>query len=141
LNQGVAAVLGKGLFNVEETLAQIETALSRNKKLGSEIQRIVRRAMAYIHERYSEPISRKDVEDYVGVSESHLTRCFRQEIGISPMNYLTRYRIRQAKTLLDSTHQSVTEIALSTGFSSTAYFSRVFQQEVGMPPSSYRRQH
>lgn len=141
LNQGVAAVLGKGLFNVEETLAQIETALSRNKKLGSEIQRIVRRAMAYIHERYSEPISRKDVENYVGVSESHLTRCFRQEIGISPMNYLTRYRIRQAKTLLDSTHQSVTEIALSTGFSSTAYFSRVFQQEVGMPPSSYRRQH
>jgi signal transduction histidine kinase/DNA-binding LacI/PurR family transcriptional regulator/AraC-like DNA-binding protein len=141
LNQGVAAVLGKGLFSTEETLAQIEATLSRNKKLGSEVQRIVRRAMAYIHQNYSDSITRKEVEDYVGVSESHLTRCFRQEIGMSPMTYLTRFRIRQARSLLDNTHQSVTEIAMATGFSSTAYFSRVFLQEVGVPPSAYRRKH
>jgi CheY-like chemotaxis protein len=46
LNRGVAAVLGKGLFSVEETLAHVEAALARRQRLGGEARRIVRRGMA-----------------------------------------------------------------------------------------------
>jgi YesN/AraC family two-component response regulator len=139
LNRGVVSVLGKGLFSVEETLERIEAALMRRQRLGMGIQQIVRRAMGYIHEHYAEPISRDDVARHVGFSVRHLTRCFRQEVGVTPITYLNRYRVRQAKELLKAGEKSITEIALEVGFSSSGYFARVFRQEVGVSPSAYRR--
>ena len=82
LNHSVAAVLEKGVFTAEETLAHIEQTLARNKRLGSEAQRLVRKAMAYIHEHYAGTISREDIAAYAAVSPRHLTRCFTQEIGV-----------------------------------------------------------
>ncbi len=139
LNQGVATVLGKGMFNPKEILGHLEAALARYRKLGSESQRIVRKAMAYLHAHYAEDISRDKVARYVGVSERHLTRCFREELGITPMTYLSRYRVSQAKAMLKTGEKSLTEIALTVGFSDGAHFSHVFQREVGVSPGAYRR--
>jgi signal transduction histidine kinase/DNA-binding LacI/PurR family transcriptional regulator/AraC-like DNA-binding protein len=139
LQQGVTAVLGKGLFTTAEVLAQVETALGRSKRLGSEAQRVVRQAMAYIHEHYAEPISREELAARFCLNERYLTRCFRQESGVTPIAYLNRYRIRQARVLLESGETSVTEVALATGFSDSSYFGRVFQKEMGLSPAAYRR--
>lgn len=138
LNRGVAAVLSKGVFSVEETLEHIERALARSRRLGGEAQRLVRKAMAYIHEHYAEPLSRRDIAYHVGVSQDYLTRCFRQELGVTPVAYLNRYRVNQAKALLAAGQKSVTEVAMAVGFSDSNYFSRVFRQEVGVPPAAYR---
>jgi AraC-like DNA-binding protein/ActR/RegA family two-component response regulator len=139
LNRGVATVLSKGVFSAEETLAHVEGALARTGRLGSEAQRLVRKGMAYIHEHYAEPITREDVARHVSVSEDYLTRCFRQELGVTPMAYLNRYRVKQARALLAAGEKNVTQVALAVGFSDSNYFSRVFRQEVGMSPSAYRR--
>lgn len=139
LNRGVASVLGKGLFSVEETLGHIEATLARRCKLSVETQRVVRRAMAYVHTHYAEQVSLKDIAAYVGLSEQHLIRSFRKESGITPIDYLKRYRIRQAKALLEAGDKSITEVALEVGFSDSSYFARVFRREVGVPPSAYRR--
>jgi signal transduction histidine kinase/DNA-binding response OmpR family regulator len=139
LNRGVANVLNKGLFSIEETLTHIEAALARNKHLGSETQRLVRKAMAYVHEHSSEPISLKEVARSVGVSKEYLARCFHQETGVTLVTYLNRYRVGQAKKRLDTGEKNLTEIALEVGFSSGPYFSRVFRQEVGISPSEYRQ--
>jgi len=139
LNRGVATVLSKGVFSAEETLAHIEGALARTGRLGSEAQRLVRKGMAYIHEHYAEPLTREDVARYVSVSEDYLTRCFRQELGVTPMAYLNRYRVKQARALLAEGDKNVTQVAFAVGFSDSNYFSRVFRQEVGMSPSAYRR--
>jgi AraC family transcriptional regulator len=79
------------------------------------------------------------VARYVGVSKDHLTRCFRQQTGVTPMTYLTRYRVNQAKQLLATQEDSVAEIATMVGFASIAYFSRVFRREVGVSPRAYRQ--
>jgi YesN/AraC family two-component response regulator len=139
LNRGVTNVLKKGLFSIEETLAHVEAALARNKNLGSETQRLARKAMAYIHEHYTEPISLKDVARSVGISKEYLARRFHQETGVTLVTYLNRYRIGQAKARLEAGEKNLTEIALEVGFSSGPYFSRVFRQEVGMSPSEYRQ--
>jgi len=140
LNQGVAAVMEKGLFRADETLSKIEAVLARNKSLGSEARRIARRAMAYIHEHYAENITRKVLAAHVGVSEAYLSTCFRREIGVSPTTYVERYRIKQAKALLETTQQSITQVALEVGFCDSSYFGRVFHKEVGVSPNAYRRQ-
>jgi len=139
LNRGVATVLSKGVFSAEETLAHVEGALARTGRLGSEAQRLVRKGMAYIHEHYAEPLTREDVARHVSMSQDYLTRCFRQELGVTPMAYLNRYRVKQARALLAAGEKSVTEVAFAVGFSDSNYFSHVFRQEVGMSPSAYRR--
>jgi signal transduction histidine kinase/DNA-binding LacI/PurR family transcriptional regulator/DNA-binding response OmpR family regulator len=139
LNHGVASVLGKGLFTVQETLEHLEAALTQRRTQIAEGQQLVRKALAFIHEHYAESISRGDVAAYVSLSERHLTRCFRQEMGVTPITYLTRYRVRQAKSLLEAGDKSVTQVALEVGFSDSHYFARVFRSTVGVSPSAYRR--
>lgn len=139
LNRGVTNVLGKGLFSMEETLYHVESALTRSKTLGSETQRVVRKAIAYLYEHYMESISLDDAARYVGMSKEYLARCFHQEMGVTLVTYLNRYRVKQAKAFLDEGERSLTEVALEIGFSSNTYFSRVFKQEVGMSPSEYKQ--
>jgi signal transduction histidine kinase/DNA-binding LacI/PurR family transcriptional regulator/AraC-like DNA-binding protein len=139
LNSGVASVLGKGMFSVDETLQHLADALEHKRKPGSETQHIALKAMAYIHTYYAEPISRRDVASHVGLSERHLTRCFHQEVGLTPITYLNRYRVKQAKILLDRGEKGITEIAVEVGFSSSSYFTRVFRDEVGVSPRDYLR--
>ena len=139
LNRGVATVLGKYLFSLEETLAHVDTALKRNRKLSDQAQRLVRQAMAYIHEHYADSISRTELARHVALSEDYLTACFRNELGVTPVAYLNRYRVHQARQLLTDTGKSVTEIALEVGFSDSGYFSRVFRREVGLSPEAYRQ--
>ena len=139
LNLGVTKVLSKGLFSLEETLAHLDAALVRKRDLSSEAQRLVRQAMAYIQEHYADPISRQDLADHVGLSDDYLTSCFHKELGLTPVAYLNRYRVQQAKQLLRDTHLSITEIALQVGFSGSSYFSRIFHRETGMTPAAYRR--
>jgi YesN/AraC family two-component response regulator len=139
LSKGVTSVLKKGLFTAKETLSHIEAALTRSSTLGSEARRVVRKAMAYLHEHYMDSISLEDTARHVNMSKEYLARCFRQEMGVTLVTYLNRYRVDQAKTLLENGEMNLTEIALETGFSSSAYFSRVFRQETGASPSEYTR--
>lgn len=139
LNRGVAVVMSKGLYAAHEMLAHMEAALSRDLRLGTDAQRLARKAMAYIHEHYTEPLTREELARHVNASDGYLARCFRQETGLTPMSYLNRYRVRQAQSLLTSTRQSVTAIALACGFSDVNYFSRVFRQETGQSPLAYRK--
>ena len=139
LSQSVTTVLVKGMFNAHEIQAYVEEALSQHPQSSYETRRMVRKAMAWIHANYAEPLTREDLARYVGVSERHLTRCFRTQVGVTPMAYLNRYRVTRAKELLQTTDTSITAIALATGFSDSAHFSHVFQKIAGSSPSAFRR--
>jgi len=138
LNQGVATVLKKGIFSMEETLSHVNLALERKRRLSANAQKLVRQAMVFIQDHYAEPISRADVAKHVNIAEDYLTYCFRQELGTTPIKYLQRFRISQAKILLRNSEKSITEIAIDTGFSDSGYFSRLFHRETGMSPEAFR---
>lgn len=139
LNLGVATVLSKGLFSINETIAHISAALENKRRLSGEAQRLVRVAMAFVHENYAENLSRRVIAQHIGITEDHLTFCFRQELRTTPIEYLQRYRINQAKRLLKETRQTITEVALNVGFSDSGYFGRIFRRETGMTPEVFRR--
>jgi len=140
LNHSVAAILQKGVFTTEETMAQVQQALLRHKQLNNDAQRVVRKAMAYLHEHYTEPITREKLARHVGLSERYLTQCFHRETGIAPITYLNRYRVQKAKGLLDAGEKNITEVALEVGFSDSNYFGQAFRRVTGMSPSAYQRQ-
>lgn len=139
LDEGVAVVLQKGLFDADETVAHIANALERKRRLSVEAQRLVRQALLFIQAHYAEPITRGDIARYISIAEDYLTFCFRRELNTTPIKYLQRYRINQAKILLKDTASSITEIALAVGFTDSGYFSRVFHRETGMSPEGYRQ--
>jgi len=139
LNRGVTAILSKGVYSAEETLRRMIDTLARTPKVSNEKQRLARRALAYLHENYAEPITRDEVARYLGVSQDYLSRCFHEETGLNLMTYLRRYRIHRAKALLVEGEKNVTEVALTVGFSDSNYFARVFRQETGESPRAYRR--
>ena len=64
---------------------------------------------------------------------------FNREVGISPWDYLNRYRVAQARQLLQATADSVQVIARRVGITDPAYFSRVFRRIVGESPTDFRR--
>lgn len=94
-------------------------------------------AIKYIQFNYSHDISIDDVAKSVGVSRSHLYRVFMLNVGKSPIDYLTEYRINEACKLLRAGNLSVAEVAISVGFFDQFYFSRVFKRAKGVPPSKY----
>jgi signal transduction histidine kinase/DNA-binding response OmpR family regulator/ABC-type sugar transport system substrate-binding protein len=139
LHQGVAAIMSKGLFNIAETLSRIEAALARQHVLGGPTQHLVRRALGFIHAHYADPLTREQIASHIHLNPDYLTDCFRQEQGVTPMAYLNRYRLYQARKLLESSDLPITQVALAVGFSGSAHFTRMFQRVVGMTPRAYRR--
>ena len=138
-NRSVSAILNKGMFDAGEILNHIDAALTRQARMGSLTQRLVRRAVAYIHLHYAEPLNREMIANQVGISADYLTECFRKEYGVTPVKYLNRYRIRQACLLLEKTERSIKDVAMAVGFYETAHFSRIFKREMKMTPRAYRK--
>jgi len=98
-----------------------------------------RRVAQYITERFAMPISREELALATQVSADYLSRVFRKETGMTPWQFLNRYRILQAQKLLLSSRHTVTEIAARVGFNDPAYFVRVFHRETGKAPQQYRK--
>ncbi len=74
-----------------------------------------------------------------GMSESHFTRLFRSAFGTSPIDWLRRERINQAKRRLVETTDAIKEIAAQTGYGDHYFFSKDFKQFTGVPPREYRQ--
>ena len=100
----------------------------------------LRKMMQYIWEHYTEHISLDEIAAAANISKSAALRCFRAEVQTSPVEYLNEYRLEHACDLLRMTMDSVSDIALKTGFESIGYFDRIFKREFGITPKQYRKQ-
>jgi AraC-like DNA-binding protein len=96
------------------------------------------RMREYIDGRLSENISLEAMAELAGLSMFHFARAFRQSFGMPPHAYLLHRRIVRAQRLLQQTELSVSEIALSTGFSDQSHFARHFRRLTGMAPGKAR---
>jgi AraC-like DNA-binding protein/DNA-binding response OmpR family regulator len=130
----------KGVLTDDEIVAALHRALFGNEALPPETSTLVKRAVAYLHQNYTRPLKRWEVAEAIGVSKSYLSRLFNQELGISPWDYLNRFRVCQAKELFRRTQGSVKSIAKQVGFKDPKYFSRVFRKLTGLSPSEFREQ-
>jgi AraC-like DNA-binding protein len=112
-----------------------------SRSQGSTQNRHVRRAVEVMTERRGDPaLSLPKIARRVGISPSHLVRLFHENLGRSPMRYLTELRVRYARGLLLRSDLSIKEIAFMVGFRDQLYFSRVFRREAGASPRAFRDQ-
>lgn len=85
-----------------------------------------------------------DAYGALNYSQGHFRKLFREQTGMSPVQYLTECRLKHAKQLLVQKNTEIAEIgyiALRSGFYDQRYFSRLFKQRFGMTPQEYRKKH
>ena len=96
----------------------------------------VRDAVLYMASHYGEStINVAKIAGAVGISEGHLSHCFKKETGYTVMGWLTRYRMKKAVELLSDHRNKVYEVAEKVGYKDIAYFSNTFKKIAGVAPS------
>ena len=97
------------------------------------------RAAQYMSEHYMDDITSADIAAAAGYSLNYLTRRFREAAGIGVHEYLMFIRLQRAALQLVSTDRTVTDIAISCGFSDSNYFKDAFKKKYGVTPRAYRK--
>ncbi|MNO20754.1 Iron(3+)-hydroxamate-binding protein YxeB precursor [compost metagenome] len=94
--------------------------------------------ITYIQEYYAEPITLDSLAEVFNFSAYHLSSLFKEYTGMSPIDYLIRFRLELATELLMTTDASIGEIAVSVGYKDVYYFSRIFKKRKGVSPAHFR---
>lgn len=99
----------------------------------------VKKAVEYIGKNYSHKVSVSEIAGYVGLDRSYLYMLFKKYLGISPMEYLIKYRMGRACELLKIQELTVGDVSRSVGYEDQLQFSKAFKRTKGLSPSEFRR--
>lgn len=106
----------------------------------TEVSPLVRRARQHIREQFGDPdFTLESCAQLLQVTPVYLSRIIKQELGTTFVGLVTGTRIKKAIQLLNSTDQSINEIAAQVGYETQHYFSTAFKKVMGLSPNQYRK--
>lgn len=130
-----ASLLQELLFTVSRKLSIREQVERLNPQ-----ERMLYASFHLLHKNYARKLTVRELAAQAGFSASRFTSIFKQYTGVSPQQYLIRYRLQKAKDLMRHTQLNIRQIASLVGFDDQLYFSRLFKKHEGVAPLDYRRQ-
>lgn len=98
------------------------------------------RPLIRMRQHYADALRLSDLAHLAGMSVSHFIRTFKRTMGTSPIDWLRRERMNQAKHRLIDTDEPIKEIARQCGYRDPYFFSKDFKKLTGLPPTDYRVQ-
>lgn len=98
-----------------------------------------RRVLDHIEARLGSPLRNRELAALVDLSEFHFNVAFRNSVGTSPHEYLSRRRIERSQRLMLSTDMPLCDIAAECGLADQAHLSRLFRKIVGETPAAWRK--
>lgn len=98
----------------------------------------LKQVMGYIAENYASDIKLAELAKVAGMSSFHFAREFKRATGITPHQYLIKFRIERSKALLAERELPLIEVGLRSGFSHQSHFTRLFRKITGTTPHTYR---
>lgn len=111
------------------------------QKKSSILSKPVVQCVDYIYSHIKERITVAMLAEYTGLSESYLSRVFKQNLGISISDYIREKKIEKATHLLRYSDKSIIDIANYLSFSSQSHFIQTFENFTGMTPKKYRNKY
>ena len=100
--------------------------------------RLMDEAVTWLERHFAENVRMDRLVAYMGYSRSRLFDLFRKHTGLTPADYLARFRVRAARELLETTDRKVADIARACGFASPQYFNAAFRRQTGVTPTAWR---
>lgn len=110
-----------------------------NRRPLSPALRHAQRLTEIINLHFTEPLTLGTISGMAGLHSTTANRAFRDVLGISTMEYLTRYRLSRAMQQLTGTEDALIKIVMDCGFGSTARFYQAFKERVGTTPRQFRQ--
>ena len=98
----------------------------------------LRRVLDYIEAHLDQELTLGELSGVACLSLCHLSRSFKQEVGIGPQRYTVQGRVERAKTLLRHGGESIASIAAAAGFADQSHFTAAFRRETGVTPGQFR---
>jgi AraC-like DNA-binding protein len=102
-------------------------------------QQAVEIAMQILSTETRDPGSMQELARRVGLNRNKLATGFKERLGVTPASFARKARLNQARSLIQSSPMSMSEIAWETGFASLSSFTRAYRIEFGTPPRRFRR--
>lgn len=131
----------RSLTALQEWISDVIEVVMNHIQSIQENMSIVEKVKYFIDEKIGEQsLSCEDIASAVYLNPDYLTRVFKKEMGIPISEYLQQRRLTLAIDLLKKSNQSVSDIALTVGYSNLSYFSTLFKKAAGVNPSDYRKQ-
>lgn len=107
----------------------------------SQIHPHIQRSVEYMQAHFLENPSLQTIADTTGYSLSYFKARFKQEMGTTPLDYLTNLRLEYARTQLTESSRSITQIASDMNYSSSSYFCWAFKKLTSYSPRTYREKY
>jgi AraC-like DNA-binding protein len=123
---------------VAELVAQAYCARQQSGELAPKIPPALARCVEQMKLFYFEKHTVPSLARLAGLSPTHFSRVFKTSFGTSPIDWLRRERISQAKRRLADTTDDIKEIAEQVGYSDRYFFSKDFKKHTGFTPSQFR---
>ncbi len=108
-------------------------------ELGTSLHPAVVRAIAYVDRHIRDPLTTDTLARHAHLGQSRLCQLFREQLGMTPGQYIAEAKARMAERLLLNPSMSVSDVAAALGFGSVSYFSRFFKKHCGTNPAATRR--
>lgn len=102
---------------------------------------VVCKVKHYIEDHLSYNITRQELAEYVFLNKDYLSRIFKDETGMSIVDYIIKKKIHVACELLSTTNLSVSKAAECVGYTHMPYFSKIFKKVTGMTPNEYKNHY
>lgn len=99
---------------------------------------VIQRSIAYIKKHHRERIPLEEISAHVSLSPTYFSRLFREEMHTTFTEFLNRYRITKAKSLLVNSRIPIVDVAGLVGFEDQSYFTKVFKKHAGVSPGRFR---
>ena len=99
----------------------------------------MKQMMNYVHDNFREKIYLEEIASSAGISPRECARCFKRQIGFTPMDYLNQYRVKMAADELKTSDRSICAIGEGCGFASDSYFGKIFRQYMNCSAREYRK--
>ena len=100
---------------------------------------VIGQALSALHKESAHPWTIENLARRVGLSRTRLADRFQHFLGESPMAYLAQWRLKLGAQILQSTGDSIAQVAAAVGYGSEAAFNRAFKREFDCPPGQFRR--
>lgn len=125
-------------FNLEAILVEMYSRIHYGNDKENPRNYAVLQALFYIERNVESKIRLNDLCEFVGYSVYHFSRLFKNEVGMSPYEYIIKFRLDLAKHLLITTNLSVREISRKCGYANEVNFYNIFKKNFDITPRKYR---
>lgn len=119
-------------------LAMAET-MEKSPKYNSRSNQKIKIMLAFIHKHCGDKLSVKEIAASAFISERECFRTFRECLNMTPVEYVTSFRLQRACWMLSEGNESITGICQACGLGSSSYFGKVFRGSMGCSPKEYRQ--